>query len=110
MAELFMRNVCVMHNFIINENGDEALLQEGATEMRTEDLANVSCYVALRLTTCVLDVRQKLSNYSLPLLGQFIGRIITCSRPLPCCHHTFTVITTSYIFSKICNIPHYYHS
>jgi hypothetical protein len=64
-AELFIRSVCVLHNFIINENknGDEAFLREGATEPRIENLSNLTCNVAIRPTACALEVRQKFTDY-----------------------------------------------
>jgi hypothetical protein len=43
-AQLLVTNACVLHNFIMkqNSNGDEAVLPEGATDTRAEDISNVT--------------------------------------------------------------------
>jgi hypothetical protein len=86
-AELFIRSVCLLHTFIIKENmnGDEALLR-GAINARLEDPGNLTRDVAVRLTTRALDFR-----LPVPMSGHFNGRIMTCSKPLPCYHYNFTV-------------------
>jgi hypothetical protein len=63
-TELFIRSVCVLHNFIIkeNRNGEEALSQCLAEAM-TEDHNNYMCNVANVPTTCAPDVRHKFDNY-----------------------------------------------
>jgi hypothetical protein len=84
-AELFIRSVCDLHNFITEENRNgDALLQRTA-EAVIEDHNNLTDNVAIRPTTCTLDVRN-LQTVLFPLLGHFSGKIITCSRSLPYYH------------------------
>jgi hypothetical protein len=80
-TELFIRSVCVLHNFIIKEKGNgEERLSQCTAEAMTEDHNNYMCNVANRPTTCAPDVRHTSDNYLVPLSGHFSNRITTCSK------------------------------